>query len=56
MPSANLTRIARVMAQIVRLSIADQHRFAAPLLNPPPLAPAMKRAVLARKRLIRESS
>ncbi len=39
-------------AQIIRLSVHDQHRFAKMLLNPPPLAPAMKRALRARKRLI----
>ncbi len=39
-------------AQIIRLSIDDQHRFAALLLNPPPLAPATKRALKARQRLI----
>jgi uncharacterized protein (DUF1778 family) len=39
-------------AQIVRLSVEDQHRFAEMLLNPPPLAPAMKRALKVRKRLI----
>lgn len=39
-------------AQIIRLSVDDQRRFADLLLNPPPLAPAMKRALKARKRLI----
>jgi len=39
-------------AQIIRLSVDDQQRFAELLLNPPPLAPAMKRALKARKRLI----
>lgn len=39
-------------AQIIRLSVDDQQRFAEQLLNPPPLAPAMKRALEARKRLI----
>ena len=39
-------------AQIIRLSVDDQHRFADMLLNPPPLAPAMQRALGARKRLI----
>lgn len=39
-------------AQIIRLSVEDQQRFAELLLNPPPLAPAMKRALKARKRLI----
>ncbi len=39
-------------AQIIRLSVDDQHRFVDLLLDPPPLAPAMKRALSARKRLI----
>lgn len=39
-------------AQIIRLSVEDQQRFADLLLNPPPLAPAMKRAFKARQRLI----
>jgi uncharacterized protein (DUF1778 family) len=39
-------------AQIIRLWIDDQLRFAERLQNPPPLAPAMKRALEARKRLI----
>lgn len=39
-------------AQIIRLSVDDQQRFAQALLNPPPLAPAMKRAMQAHKRLI----
>lgn len=39
-------------AQIIRLSVDDQNRFAQALLNPPPLAAAMKRALLAHKRLI----
>ena len=42
-------------AQIVRLSVDDQHRFAELLLNPPPLVPAMKRALKARQRLIFEA-
>lgn len=42
-------------AQIIRLSVEDQHRFAQALLNPPPLAPAMKRALQAHKRLIRQT-
>lgn len=42
-------------AQIIRLSIEDQQRFAELLLNPPPLAPAMKRALKARKRLIADT-
>jgi len=39
-------------AQIIRLSVEDQQRFADLLLNPPPLAPAMKRALKARQRLV----
>ncbi len=39
-------------AQIVRLSVEDQQRFADLLMDPPPLAPAMKRALKARQRLI----
>ncbi len=39
-------------AQIIRLSVEDQQRFADLLLNPLPLAPAMKRALKARQRLI----
>ena len=42
-------------AQIIRLSVDDQQRFAEALLNPPPLAPAMKRALEAHRRLVRES-
>jgi len=32
-------------AQIIRLSVEDQLRFAEALSNPPPLAPAMERAI-----------
>ncbi len=39
-------------AQIIRLSVEDQQRFAALLIDPPPLAPAMQRALEARQRLI----
>ena len=39
-------------AQIIRLSVDDQQRFADALLNPPPLAPAMQRALLAHQRLL----
>lgn len=39
-------------AQIIRLSVNDQQRFANMLLNPPALAPAMQRAFKDRKRLI----
>lgn len=41
-------------AQIIRLSVDDQQRFAQALLNPPALAPAMKRALQTHKRLIAE--
>ena len=34
-------------AHIIRLSVADQNRFAQALLAPPALAPAMKRALQA---------
>ena len=39
-------------AQIIRLSVEDQQRFAELLIDPPPRAPAMKRALKARQRLI----
>ena len=39
-------------AQIIRLCVDDQQRFADLLLNPPGMAPAMKRAMKARNRLI----
>ena len=42
-------------AQIIRLCVDDQQRFAELLLNPPPLVPAMQRALKARKRLIADS-
>jgi uncharacterized protein (DUF1778 family) len=42
-------------AQIIRLSVDDQHRFADMLLNPPALAPAMQRALEARNRLIADA-
>lgn len=42
-------------AQIIRLSVDDQNRFAQALLNPPPLAPAMMRALQAHERLIRQA-
>lgn len=41
-------------AQIVRLSLEDQERFAALLLDPPVLSPAMERARAAHGRLIRD--
>jgi uncharacterized protein (DUF1778 family) len=42
-------------AQIIRMSVEDQQRFADLLLNPPPLAPAMKRALKARRSLIADA-
>ena len=40
-------------ADIIKLSAEDQQRFAEALINPPPLAPAMKRAIERHRRLIR---
>ncbi len=40
---------------IVRLAVEDQARFVDMLLKPPPLAPAMKRARTAHKRLIQRT-
>ena len=39
-------------AQVIRLSVEDQQRFVKLLLNPPALAPALKRAKKAHARLI----
>jgi len=39
-------------AQIIRLSVEDQRRFADALVNPPALSPALKRAARAHKKLI----
>jgi uncharacterized protein (DUF1778 family) len=36
---------------MIRLSVEDQRRFAEALINPPPLAPAMKRAIKRHRRL-----
>ncbi|NRF68999.1 DUF1778 domain-containing protein [Aquincola sp. S2] len=41
--------------QIIRLSIEEQQRFAALLLDPPAPAPAMARAAKAHKKLISSS-
>ena len=43
-------------ANIIRLSIEDQQRFADLVLNPPGLSPALKRARKGHSRLIRETS
>lgn len=42
-------------AHLIRLSVEDQRRFVDLLLDPPPPAPALKRAKKAHARLIRES-
>ena len=39
-------------AEVIRLSLADQERFAQALLTPPPPAPALKRAFARRRKLI----
>jgi len=39
-------------AQIIRLTVEDQQQFAESLIDPPPLAAAMKRALKSRRRLI----
>ena len=42
-------------AQVIRMAVEDQQRFVELLLNPPALAPAMKRAKKAHARLIASS-
>ncbi len=37
--------------EIIKLSVGDQERFAEALINPPPLAPAMQRAIHRHRRL-----
>jgi uncharacterized protein (DUF1778 family) len=39
-------------AEVVRLSLADQERFAQALLSPPEQAPALKRAFARRSKLL----
>ncbi|MGH7110638.1 MAG: DUF1778 domain-containing protein [Stellaceae bacterium] len=41
--------------QIIRLSVEDQRAFAEAILNPPPLAPAMARAIERYRKLIAAS-
>jgi len=41
--------------QIIRLSVDDQRAFAEAILNPPPLAPAMERAIDRYRSTITES-
>jgi uncharacterized protein (DUF1778 family) len=38
-------------AGMIRLSVEDQQAFAEALINPPPLTPAMKRAIKRHRRL-----
>lgn len=40
---------------IIRLSVEDQRAFAEAILNPPPLTPAMERAITRHRRLIAAS-
>lgn len=40
-------------AEVVRLSLADQECFARALLSPPPVAPALERAFMRRRALIK---
>jgi len=42
-------------AQIIRLSVEDQRAVAEAILNPPPLTPAMERAVARHRELISPS-
>jgi len=42
-------------AQIIRLSVEDQRAIAEAILNPPPLTPAMERAVARHRELISAS-
>lgn len=37
--------------EMIKLSVEDQERFAEALIKPPPLAPAMKRALARHRRL-----
>jgi uncharacterized protein (DUF1778 family) len=41
--------------QIIRLSVEDQRAFAEAILNPPPLAPAMQRAIDRYRKIITAS-
>ena len=41
--------------QIIRLSVEDQRAFAETILNPPPLAPAMQRAIERYRNLVTAS-
>ena len=41
--------------QIIRLSVKDQRAFAEAMLNPPPLAPAMERAIERHRKIVTAS-
>ena len=41
--------------QVIRLSVEDQRAFVDAILNPPPLAQALKRAIARHRRLITAS-
>jgi uncharacterized protein (DUF1778 family) len=41
--------------QIIRLSVEDQRAFVEAILNPPPLAPAMERAIARHRAVIAAS-
>ena len=41
--------------QIIRLSVEDQRAFAEAILNPPPLAPAMERAIERYRQIVSAS-
>lgn len=42
-------------AQIIRLSVDDQRAIATAILNPPPLTPAMERAIARHRKVISAS-
>ena len=42
-------------AQIIRLSVEDQRAIAAAILTPPPLTPAMERAIVRHRKIISAS-
>jgi uncharacterized protein (DUF1778 family) len=41
--------------QVIRLSVEDQRAFAEAILNPPPLTPAMERAIERYRKLVKAS-
>jgi len=40
--------------EVLKLALEDQERFAAALINPPPLAPALRRAAERYRKLVRK--